>query len=161
MDFFDDKDELVVWELAHPDGSSIFIKHSITGSEVAYIFGPFLFTTQKELIRQEGTTGPRNLLRALVDGTIGQQVSLEWVLEHARTGFDPLGTDCIVLGDMLIPCSKNGAVLADASLNHDLNSPDEDWITPWTNMVDHWGVPAMRIINANLINQMVTPGLIH
>jgi hypothetical protein len=152
-----------VWELAHPDGSSIFVRHSF-GLEVQrenppqMLFGPFLFLSEEAIMAQQGTNGPHNLLRPLGPRQMrSQKVSLDWVKGQLQTCFAPANPDCIVLEDLLIPMSINGAILADVGLNRD--NPKDEWINPWTTMSEHWGGDAMRIINAELVVKMLDPGI--
>ena len=151
-----------IWELAHLDGSSIFVRHAITDTDVTYVFGPFLFLTKDEIEQCDGTDGPHNLLRAMEGSKVrAQQVSLKWVVENARKAFKPVDTDCIVLGDLLIPFSESGAVLADTSINQEKKADSKDWESPWMALCDQWGVLGLRVMNANLIEQMATPGMTH
>lgn len=158
----EDSDESYVWELAHSDGSSIFINYTVKESGVKYTFGPFLFFTEEQVVEQQGTLGPRNLLKSMVGHQIvAQKVALHWVLKHARTGFEPLGTDCIIIGDMLVPCSTVGAQLADASVNEDKGLSGEERESPWTSLCESFGVGTMRQVNSQMIEQMASPGTFH
>jgi len=155
-----------IWELAHPDGSSIFVQHATKGgdgeNDAKFTFGPFFFLSFDDLQRHQGTDGPHHLMRVLsTTEMIAQQVSLDWVIEHASNAFEPLGTDCIVVGEMLVPFSEAGAILADTSINNtrgaDTDDEGYDWITPWTDMCEEWGVRAMRLMNADIIAKLASP----
>lgn len=153
-----------MWELAHPDGSSIFVRHTLDPKrKKAIVFGPFLFFNTESLQACEGTHGPLNLLRSLNGHDIrAQQVGLSWVIEHTRKGFVPANTDCLVLGDMLIPLTHEGALVADTRINSQAEiEDDEEKMTPWTSRSELWGKVAMRVFNASLIEQMVNPGRPH
>jgi len=156
---------VALWELAHPDGSSIFVRHALTEDmEVATIFGPFLFLSQEDMQKVNKTSGPMNLLRAMGNIPLrGQQISLPWVVEHTTNGFASITkwSDCIVLGSegMLVPLTRNGAILADTRLNGEQQRPPAEWITPWTNMAEHWGPAAFRLLIAAFIQALAGPGL--
>lgn len=153
-----------LWELAHPDGSSIFVRHALTEDmNSATIFGPFLFLSQEDMQKAHKTQGPMNLLRAMGNTPVrGQQISLPWVIEHTSNGFINVTrhSDCIVVGSegMLIPLTRHGAILADTRLNGDQQRPPANWITPWTQAAEHWGPNAFRLIIAAFIRALVEPG---
>ena len=106
---------LSIWELAHPDGTSIFVRHSLDAAGIkSVVFGPFVFITAETLQQYQGTHGPMNLLRALEGKDIrAQQISLDWVTNSARTGFGDIQPDIIVIGELLIPLTTNGSNFAD------------------------------------------------
>lgn len=148
--------EATIWELAHPDGSSVFVQHTLKdGSSATFTFGPFFFFSLEDLQRSRESNGPHNLMRALADAELAaQEVPLDWVVENASRAFHPIRTDCIVVGGVLIPFSLSGAALADAALSLGAEEEPVDKPAPWTGMCSHWGVEAMRFINAGLIAQL-------
>ena len=135
-----------VWELAHPDGSSIFVRHT-EESEEHIVFGPFLFTTLEELEASEGSLGPHDLLTALSGKNIlAQQISKVWVVEHAMLAFDPIMSDCVVVGEQLIPLSEKGARYTD---NLDQNSD-----RPWQSLLETYGEEGSRVMVAQMVGLM-------
>ncbi len=153
---------VALWELAHPDGSSIFVRHaSSEDMETATIFGPFLFLTQEDMQKAHKTSGPMNLLRAMGNIPVrGQQISLPWIVEHTSNGFANVTrhSDCIVIGSegMLVPLTRNGAVFADTRLNGEQRPNPAT--TPWTDAAEHWGPNAFRLIIAAFIQALAEPG---
>lgn len=149
----------VLWELAHPDGSSIFVRQPLdTEGKRALIFGPFLFLDAESLRTTEGTQGPMGLLQSLTSKrTQAQQVNLNWVLKQTRNGFKKTKPDCIVLGDILLPISENGATFADAHINTELQNSPIDWIFPWTDVAEGFGPFALRLYTARFIEKIALP----
>lgn len=149
----------VLWELAHPDGSSIFVRQPLdTEGNRSLIFGPFLFLDADSLRATEGTLGPMGLLKALKSKrTQAQQVNLNWVLKQTRSGFKKTKPDCIVLGDILLPLSENGATFADAQVNTELQNAPVDWIFPWTDLAEGFGTFALRLYTARFIEKISIP----
>jgi len=145
-----------VWELAHEDGASIFVQHKGEGEcrDKLLILGPFLFTTLEELEESEGTLGPYDLLSAL-DGKdiLAQQISKTWVVEHALAQFDPIMSDVVIIGELLIPLTLKGATFAD-----EIDGPEDH---PWQGLVNTYGEDIHRLVIANLVSQMFDQTVTH
>jgi len=146
-----------LWELSHPDGSSIFVKQALdTEASSGLVFGPFLFLSAESLAEFQGTHGPMGLLRPLNGALMrAQQVGLAWVVESAREGFEPDNPDCIVLGDVLIPMTATGAIVADIYINKEQEHGEPSF--PWTSIIETHGESLMRFLNAGLVEKMVLP----
>jgi len=153
----EDEAENALWELSFLNGNSIFVDHSYEDENIPKMrYGPFLFVNQDDLMRFQNTHGPHNLLRPMASEKIrAQKVSTQWVREHMLTAFEPYNTDCIVLGEMLIPMTERGAKLIDARLELEEGMDTRTWQT----LCEMWGEPAMRTMNVGLVTTMMKPGL--
>lgn len=153
-----------VWELAHRDGTSIFIRHTANGPETVDMnantspeeegvtFGPFLFSDYEQIKSLQGTMGgPHNLLATIPVKTFrAQQVSLDWIVDHAEVQFGPVQSDCIVLGDMLLPLSEAGAVVADDAQKGTVG-------TSWVEIVQEYDADTLRGFVLDILSCICDP----
>lgn len=153
-----------IWELAHPNGASIFIRHdavSPDGSRASFTFGPFLFTSFDEARGYDTTCGPYHLLRPLSGQQVRlQQVRTEWATSATAGGAfcepsNAVNPDCIVVGDLLLPLTHQGALIADQSLAAK-GTPGY-----WSYILNQIGIPGLRYLCAQIIRLLVNPGLPH
>ena len=151
-----------IWELAHEDGSSIFIQQADKTpfkTLGTITFGPFLFPSEDMIEFLKDAGGPRSLLESIPGRTYkSQPISLGWVLEHSLTQFDPVQSDAVVVGDFLLPLSHKGAILADSfAWQHDKRRD-----APWQQLAGRYGEDTLRIISANIVRGLCdfarTPG---
>lgn len=137
-----------VWELAYEDGSSIFVQQKIGKGrkKTQVVFGPFLSLDEKTYTNPD--LFDSDFFRPLKNQPVRIQViNLNWVKSHICAGFPPFNSDCLVLGDTLIPLSQTGAVMVDSK------DPSQNW----TPLAQHWGNTALRIMSASLIRNLFNP----
>lgn len=148
-----------IWEMAHMNGSSIFIRHetaNAAGTKIDCVFGPFLFGSAAEAQTYDTTHGPYHLLRPMSGQQVRlQQVRAEWAVDAVAGGsFGTIVTpDCVVIGDLLLPLTHKGATIADQSL------VAQGGEATWEYLARILGPVGLRFLSAQFIRQMANPGL--
>lgn len=151
-----------VWELAHGDGTSIFVRHTANGPETVpangdedveegVTFGPFLYADYSKLAQLQGSVGgPLNLLATVGRKTFrAQQISVDWVIDLAEVKFGAVQTDCVVLDEVLFPLTLKGARVAD--------DYDKNRTTSWTELGEELGEDMLHSLVIDMMNDLLDP----